>query len=162
MAYNNITINIENLSDTEREMLMKLIDKANTPKMWIPQKNELYWYLSITGDIVSKEHNQSLSDDWNITTGNYYQTRREAKFALERIKVIHEMKMLSNGFKPLKPREQGYVLVYNRHLNQVEIIDICIDTYVYNDIHFETKKIAQQAIDTIGQERLKKYFFCIK
>ena len=40
---------MENLSENEREQLMKLVKKANEQKnsnVWKPEINETYWYVS--------------------------------------------------------------------------------------------------------------------
>ena len=48
---NTITLNMENLSKSEKEQLMKLVKKANKQEnnnVWKPENNEIYWYISDT------------------------------------------------------------------------------------------------------------------
>lgn len=44
---NNISVNLNNLSDEERQTLISLIEKANKPKskVWKPEKNETFFFI---------------------------------------------------------------------------------------------------------------------
>ena len=45
----NITLNMENLSESEREQLIKLVEKANKQEnnnVWKLKNKEVYWYVS--------------------------------------------------------------------------------------------------------------------
>ena len=47
MANENITINMENLSETEQKQLLALAEKANKPqnKVWQPHEKERFYYI---------------------------------------------------------------------------------------------------------------------
>ena len=53
MENQNITINMENLSQEERTALLSLIEKANKPKskVWKPESDEMYYYSCSDGFI---------------------------------------------------------------------------------------------------------------
>ena len=164
MANENITINMENLNKEERKQLLSLIDKANKPQsnVWTPQEDELYWYLSSTGYISRVKNFQSPSDFHSINIGNCFKTEAEAKFAFERLKLLHELKVLANGFKPIKGRTTLCFLAYNGETDKIHVQTISCTAYRFNDIYFETGELAQKAIKTIGEKRLKKYYFGIE
>lgn len=153
----NITVDMTNLSTTEREQLLALIEKANEPqnKVWKPRKMEKYWYISSAGDIICMK-NQLLPSDFDIIAlGNYFKTEKEAEFARERLKVIQQLKECGAFYKTKNTTS------YELSLNNEGIIRIVPADFRYGILDFETRKAAQKAIETIGAERLKKYYFCI-
>ena len=163
MANENIAINMDNLDEEEREQLLALIEKANKPqkKLWQPQEKERFYYIDCEGKVATWGFSL-INHQPRLKMGNCFQTRAEAKFALERLKVLYELKMLANGFNPLKERKDGYILGYDLSFKKVEIVSTYGAGYIFNDIPFETESKAQKAIETIGEERLKKYYFCIE
>lgn len=159
----NITVNMENLSEEEREQLVALIEKANEPqsKMWKPRHGEGYFYLDENAAIHASSGGSSENERHRIAIGNYFKTKEEVEFARRRLEVIHELKELANGFKPSNGREVFYILAYS--CNCKVVTAMLQDTNMrYNDIYFETESAAQKAIETIGEKRLKKYYFCIE
>lgn len=158
----NITVNTENLSEEEIEQLIALITKANEPqKIWKPKKDEIFWIINEYGK-VCHVYAGLPEDNAYFSIGNCFRTKEEAEFAVERLKVIHELKILANGFNPLKERKDGYVLGFNLTFKHVEVCGTYGSGFIFNDIPFRTETAAKKAIDTIGEERLKKYYFCIE
>lgn len=158
---NVIPVNMENLSEEERKQLLDLVEKANTPKsmLWKPEKDEAYFYIISTGEVARDVSENSASDETSFSIGNYFRTAEEAEFAVERLKVLHELRQYANGFHPVKDREGGFVLAYYYRSQEIEIVDGDGVEYLFADIYFETREIAQAAIKGIGEERLKKYYF---
>lgn len=155
-----ISINMENLNETERSQLLALIEKANKQKnnMWKPGIKDKYWYIDPDGDITSHVHTE-YNDDQFLEIGNYFRTREEAEFAVERLKVIQQLKELANGFKPDFHSEKDQISIkYNPRWGVIPAI--VNDIYIL--IYFETREAAKKAIVQIGEERLKKYYFCIE
>ena len=53
---NEIKVNMENLSESERETLLGLIEKSNgnkSKKKWEAKEGESYWYIGNAGNIYS-------------------------------------------------------------------------------------------------------------
>ena len=69
-----IKVNLENLTDAEREQLLSIIEKANKPKnkVWKPKYGEYYWYINEFGYIYRTHNTNSNFDEWHIASGNYY------------------------------------------------------------------------------------------
>lgn len=83
-----LKVNLENLSEAEREQLVALIEKANTPKSkwWIPKTGERYFY-ELGGEVEYSNNTDHRVDKNNIELGNAYRTREEARLAVERQKA---------------------------------------------------------------------------
>ena len=164
MDNNNITVNMENLSQKERSTLLSLIEKANKPKnkVWKPEENETYYYLYSYGNIEEDTWDNANEDRNRYALGNCFKTKEEAEFALERQKVIMELKRfaLEHNEKEIdwsdgKPK---WLIYSNRNHVGVKYVNLLKE----NNIYFTSEKITQAAIKEIGEERIKKYYFEVK
>lgn len=166
MDNNNITVNMENLSQEERTALLSLIEKANKPKskVWKPKKDETYYYLYSYGNIEEDTWDNANEDRNRYALGNCFKTKEEAEFALERQKVIMELKRfaLENNDKEIdwsNDDEQKYCLYFDHGRNRIMINNFYVSRFLSEQIYFTSDTIVQQAIKEIGEERLKKYYF---
>lgn len=117
---------------------------------------EEYYRLYHNGTIVLTVFESSI-DRLIRYMGNAFLTKEDAEFMRERRKIEAIMRKYS---KPFKFNKHNYCLVYNYYNESVNI-----ESYgVFNCgvSCFETKEIAQQVIDKIGEDRLKKYWFGVK
>lgn len=168
MENQNITVNMENLSNEERTTLLSLIEKASKPKnkVWKPEENETYYYICSYCNI-EKDTYYDINIKNNIhknryAIGNCFKTKEEAEFALERQKVITELKRfaLEHNEKEIdwsdgKPK---WLIYSNRNHVGVKYVNLLKE----NNIYFTSEKITQAAIKEIGEERIKKYYFEVK
>lgn len=163
MANMNLNVNMENLTEEERNQLLALVKKSTEePKVWKPKDEEEYYYIISGGAINSQKYQAFFNDKSRYEIGNCFKTEEEAEFAVERQKIITELKRFAQEHNDKINWNNGrwkYYLVYDYHY---PVKDISIYSTIYvkrNGIFFTSKEIAQQAIDTIGADRLKKYYF---
>lgn len=167
MNNQNITVNMENLSQEERTALLSLIEKANKPKnkVWNPEENETYYYSYSDGHIEKATCDNRNMDKNRYAIGNCFKTKEEAEFALERQKVITELKRfaLEHNDKEIDWNniEQRKCFLSYQHDKNIIFIDFYYSVQIYN-IYFTSEEIAQAAIKEIGEERLRKYYFEVK
>lgn len=162
-----LNVNFDNLTEEERNQLLALVKKSmEEPKVWKPRDGERYYYITDGGDINSDQYySASFNDNSRYEIGNCFKTEEEAAFAVERQKIITELKRFAQEHNDKINWNNGrwkYYLVYDYHY---PVKDISIYSTIYvkrNGIFFTSKEIAQQAIDTIGADRLKKYYFEIE
>ena len=166
---NNITVNMENLSQEERSTLLSLIEKANKPKnkVWKPEENETYYYSYSDGHIEKTTCDNRNMYKNRYAIGNCFKTKKEAEFALERQKVIMELKRfaLEHNEKEIdwsNDDEQKYCLYFNHERNRIMIDNFYVSQFLSEQIYFTSDTIAQAAIKEIGEERIKKYYFEVK
>ena len=139
-----------------KELIVKKTEAEQKPKtIWdfnIEDREE-YYGIDSDGAIVQHMFDESF-DEVNRDIGNAFLTREEAEFELERRKVEAIMRKYS---RPFADGKINYFIVYDRDSKTTEI-NYCwsMDCGVPC---FETKEIAQQVIDEIGEDRLKKYWF---
>lgn len=156
---------MENLSQDERELLLGLIEKANKKeksKVWKPRCEERYYYIDKLGRV---KYYTSVGDEVDkilYEIGNCFKTKEEAEFALERQKVITELKRfaLENNEYELdwnNDNQNKFGIFYDVGEKIIDI-DICTVSK-RNAVYFSSRKITNKAIATIGEDRLKKYYF---
>lgn len=164
---NNITVNMENLSEEEREQLMKIIKKSNGSKrnIWKPEYDEGYFYVSGYGIVGSNVWINAYIDNGYYEIGNCFKTEEEADFALEKLKVEAELRRFTEENNEYEidwkdDDQEKWFMYYNCDMKKIDIIyNTVLKTHC---IYFSSKKIAKQAIDYIGEERLKKYYLGIE
>lgn len=161
---NNISVNLENLSEKEREQLMKLIKKSNKPKSKIlkPEYNEIYFYISEYGAVRNSIWENDHIDNGCYGIGNCFKTEEEAEFALEKAKVETELRRFAEENNEYEidwtdEDQEKWCMYYSYMDGDVYFTDAYC--HKRNDIYFSSKKIGAQAVDSIGKERLKKYYF---
>lgn len=100
-------------------------------------------------------------DRMRYALGNCFRTEEEALFALERLKVIAELKRFALEHNvPIDWRDEEQPKWYI-----CDIFGPAISSVKYinnNDIYFSSKEVAKQAIETIGKDRIEKYYLGIE
>lgn len=163
---NNITVNMENLSEEEREQLMKIIKKSNgcKRKVWKPECDKNYWIINGFRVVNSSWDNDNV-DYRRYEIGNCFKTEKEAKFALEKLKVEAELRRFAEENNECEidwtdKDQEKWCMCYSYYYGNIYFIDA--GSYKRNDIYFTSKEIGEQAIKHIGEERLKKYYFGVE
>ena len=156
----NYSEELQYLPSSEIENLQALLeDIKDKPKsIWdldIAGGKE-YYVLWTDGHIDANDFISHL-DEKKRDMGNAFLTREEAEFELERRKIEAIMKKHS---RPFKYEEDNYHLKYFCRSGSICILN----SWEFNDglLYFESKEIARKAIDEIGIDRLKKYWFRVK
>lgn len=140
-------------------------------KKWLkPEKNTYYYILNIDGSVERIYYTNSPSDNRAISIGNCFRTEEEAKFMSEKLKVLHELEKFSceNNSEEIdwaNKKQNKYYLVVKYKKDGTSCIDVFY-TITLKDIpfnvYFTREDFARKAIEVIGEERIKKYFFNIK
>ena len=133
-------------------------------KWWEPKEDEEELYYIINDGVDYFYYNNDDTDKFLMSIGNCFQTKEQADFMVEKLKVIHELEKFAyeNNEEEIDwndtNKEKLYLIM--------NYTDKCIDIfYTYgwiyspSNIYFTSKKIAKEAIETIGEERIKKYYF---
>ena len=123
-----------------------------------PQYGDTYWCINAYGG-VSKEtwDGYDIEKDM-LEIGNGFRTEQEAEFAFEKLKVEAELRKFS---RPFKEDEYNYFIqIHPSHNNIVVESDDFYQTQ--GTIYFESTTIANEAIDAIGENRIKKYIFGVE
>lgn len=146
--------------EVDENELEKILVRPRPKTVWELKKGDVYYYLRSDGIIV-----ESTWNDYSPRMRgccNCFLTREEAEFESERRNC--EAIMLKYGTRDMMSlgnENNKYAICYNHNDKKLSIISYCfIDQQ--GSIFFATKKLAKEAIEEIGEERLKKYIFNAK
>lgn len=165
MDIKTLEMNIEKLKEilnctkTDIKILEDEIEKIKNNKQcrWKPEVKEEYYNILGGSRIQINTNNNSIYDNGSISIGNKFKTREEAEFVLEKLKVIEELRQ----FEEPKDREWNnnnchFHIHYDTVVKTITIG--CCSRIKSNNIYFESREIAEQAIKSVGEDRIKKYF----
>ena len=135
-----------------KERIAELEEQAKEEQEF-PQGGDSFYSISETGNIEGGMIWGGYPVDINrMAIGNVFKTEDEAEFAVEKLKVEAELRKFSkrpnpngaNWFIVCADSEEVYTLYTTQEISQ-------------GTIYFESKKLAQQAVQSVGVERIKKY-----
>ena len=150
---------IEALEKEFAEKIEILKSEAQQEQEFFPEIGEYYFYINDTGDIYRTEYAPPYNDDdyeCRKDIGNIFRTRDEACFAVEKLKVEAELRKFS---RPFVWGEENWILYMSAYRNiflGYENDEVCQGV-----IYFESEEKAEEAIEAVGEERIKKYIFGI-
>lgn len=123
-----------------------------------PKVGDTYWCVTANGRVSECQWYKAEFDLQVQVMGNTFKTKEQAEFAVEKLKVEAELRKYS---RPFKENENNYFI-------RLELLEktIAIDSDEYfqtqGTVYFETTKAVLLAVDTIGEERIKKYIFGVE
>lgn len=130
-------------------------------QVWKPQVDETYYSIDKSGIILGTNNVEFDMDRRAIELGNCFKTKEKALHMVKKIKIINKLRELSNiNFNETDDRH--YMIVYDKDDGEI-ISDFCysLNPIPFN-VFFKTREDCKNAISTIGEENLKKYYFDIK
>lgn len=140
-----------------KERIVELEEQAKREQEF-PQYGDTYWCINAYGG-VSKE----IWDGYDIEKdmleiGNGFITEQGAELAVEKLKVEAELRNFSRPFT--NNDDNYYIELYPSD----KTLAIGISEYFQTQgtIYFESTKIVNEAIDTVGADRIKKYIFGVE
>ena len=139
-----------------KQRIAELEEQAKQEREF-PQFGDDYWYVSITGRIFTSEWDGFTSEKDMFEIGNIYKTKQQAEFAVEKLKVEAELRKFS---RPFTYHETNWYLIMD--FDKEVHYSYKWDDVAQGAIYFESKEKAQQAIETVGEERIKKYIFGVE
>ena len=165
MANMNLNINMDNLTEEERNQLLALIEKSTKKKskVWKHKIENHYYYIDCNGNEGTEFDywGNNCIDEYRYTIGNCFPTKEKAEFAVERLKVIAELKRFAQEHNEKEIDwstcdKDKFYLIYDYYNDCVN----CANTFgnKSNNIYFTSREVLKQAIDTIGVDRIKKYY----
>ena len=158
------SINIKDLLANDWEVIEPKKEKT----WWIPKDGQIFYFANSTLSIMGKYYNENDTiDKRRIAIGNCFQSIEQAEFMVEKLKVIHELEKFAfeNNEKEIDWNDVNQTKYYLGMFQSDKIIAVCSTynwCYTPFNIYFTSVAIAKKAIETIGEDRIKKYYFGIK
>lgn len=163
---NNIIVNMENLSDSERKTLLALIEKANAPKATSPfeeaPNNEVFFFIDKYGDVSEDIEEGDYDTECLRAVGNYCTDedlleRRAEREALNRLLWVYSMEHGGQDIKWTNSTIAKWSLWFYTP-NKINTDYICrnapIDPF---RVYFITKEVAENAIKEIVEPFMRAH-----
>lgn len=155
---------MEKYGDYEvKEGFMDLLEKPKPNSVWDLEEGDTYYFLGSYGYIMETVWRNNDEDNDKLSIGNAFLTEEDAEFARERLKVIVELKKYAKEFSDGEWKDnktQKYYIVCRYSGDYIR----SIPTYTskYSVLYFESPEKIQEAIDAVGEDRIKKYYLGVK
>lgn len=155
------------LNITVEDALAEDWEIVEESKVWKPKEKELYFYVGSNGEVLGDCNSNHQIDEGRINLSNCFKTKEEAEHMVEKLKVINELKnfALENNEEEIdwnNLSQRKYVIIYDPEDQNVDVYCNWHTQYIPFNIHFTSEEIAQKAIETIGVDRIKKYYFDVE
>ena len=147
-------MNLQDEIKALKERITELEELAKEEQEF-PQDGDEYCYVDSDGDVLHDEWDGFASEEGMLKIGNVFQTKEEAEFAVEKLKVEAELRKFS---RPFEYGDWNFEILWNNHENNIEL-DWSGYVVRQSVIYFESGEVAEKAIEAVGKERIKKYIF---
>ena len=120
---------------------------------WKPEKEKRYYTINVGYACAGMNTWDSDTLDEGIySLGFVFKTDAETEFAIERLKVLAEMREWAGKW------DDKVIMYYSKPSDEIKYAD---STYYSGDIRFKCVEDARNCVKAVGKERLKKYYFMI-
>lgn len=141
---------LNRIEELEKELLeLKELVKE------FPQDEDKYWYVGMRGNVFSSEWEGLPSEEHMLEVGNIFKTEDEAELAVGKLKVETELRKFSQPFESMT---DNFIIVFDRETYKLGVKAV-IFSDIQGAIYFNSTTVAEEAIESVGAERIKKYIF---
>jgi hypothetical protein len=163
-------ITFKNLTDEQINAIKVLLGDAceieeqkKEEEIPFPKKADKFYYILSDGEIDYEFYSPTSGIHADrISVGNCFKTEEEAKFEVERCKVLHEMKQFAEPEDYAWDNENcHYTFVYSTS-NKGYLEPQGYYTFKTSGIYFKSSSDANDCIKAVGEDRIKKYYFGIE
>lgn len=148
---------LERLCTLQESNLELYIEKPKT--VWDLKNDDKCYFVTVVGHIFPGTWNNLNAQIENIKLGNFFLTKQDAEYDLERRKIENEMLSL-RGRRTFKKGEDNYYIFCDFSSQyDVRIYKEKDGSFGKGMIYFDSIKDVSNAIDSIGVDRIKKYYF---
>lgn len=160
-----IKVNLDNLTNEERETFLKLVEKGNktNKKRWRSKRNNKYYSISNCGDLISDIEYGCGFDESSYRLGNYFKPEKEAEFARNKQLIYQQLKdyALEHNTEAIdwkNPKQAKWLIKYDNELETITYFWVASMFYMHQ-IYFTSEEIAIAAVKEVGEDNIKKYLF---
>lgn len=162
---------IEELKEEYKQKINKLkeefddkiakLQEEESNKRWKPKMGRIYWFIDSDGSIFFAYWHDAIIDNRRYELGNVFKTKEEASFTIEQFKVLTQLRRYIDDDKEWNNNDNWHWCIEYNTIGKC----IRINNYHYLmstpfNLYFSSEEQAQKAINAIGEDKLKKYYFC--
>jgi hypothetical protein len=132
-------------------------------EQFFPQLGNMYYTIAIDNNEVIRcfQWDDDAVDFGRMSIGNCFRTKEEAEFAVERLKVLAEMRKFAEPFNTKWDCKTCHYFIYI-DINTNELI---VNHNIFtrnNKFYFSSRERAKECIKAVGEDRIKKYYLGVE
>lgn len=136
----------------------KRVEALKEEEQEFPQDGDEYWYIDDAGDILNEKWDGLDFEEYRLAMGNIFKAKDQAEFAVEKLKVEAELRKHSDVWNLEKTQ---YTFSFNWEDGRFNVEYPDYKQYA-NGYYFDNIIALQDAIETVGKDRIKKYLFGVE
>ena len=138
----------------------KIYEEPN--KNWQPEEGGTYFYINSLGVVESKTYDSdTYIDNARLKFTNIFRTEEEANIMARKLQIIVKLRKLSN-IKFNENQKSKWCIFYDFDKNELTCIYNRCCKHSPFEVYFASEEDCQKAIETIGEDNLKKYYFDVE
>lgn len=149
---------LKKLKEEFEQRIRELEDKYK-PKEEFPKEEDYFWYIIADGEVCGSIWDGSTLNKKMFEFGNVFKTEEEAEFEVERRKILRKLEKMG---RPFEPDKYNFSIYYDYLARELDTFEYTVTHSAYGDFYFNTEEEAQQAINIIGEDRIKKHLFGVE
>ena len=153
----NIQERIEAL-ETEFAGKIKALKAEAQREDEFPQYGQWYWHITSDAGIGMSSWGEFEFEKEQLSIGNIFRTREQAEFAVEKMKVEAELRKFSKAFEYGENCTEFY---YDHDFGRIMFCTLTA-SQTQGAIYFESREKAEEAVKSVGEDRIKKYIFGVE
>lgn len=142
----------------EFEARLKSLKEEYNDEGFTLELGDEYWVVDGSGEPIIQGWDGYPYDKIALENNAIFKTKEEAEFEAERLKVLRGLEKLG---RPFKPHEDNYVIAFS-HNAGLKVVGYVTTVTSYGNYYFDSEEEAREAIEKIGEDRIKKYLFGIE
>lgn len=152
----------EKIKKAEEELkeAREMLAKCEEDKNWKPKLGEIYCYLDSSNCDNGENWRNDYIDNYRYDIGNCFKTREEAKHRAELVETERQLMKYACEHNDEIDWNDGnqhkFYFLYDGNDGKIGIM-LCWKVKNARTIYFSSREIAQQAIQEIGEEKVKQY-----
>ncbi|MGK9325211.1 hypothetical protein [Aerococcus urinaeequi] len=136
----------------------KRVEALKVEEKEFPTDGDEYWYIDDEGYILNEKWDGLDFEEYRLAIGNIFKIKEQAEFAVEKLKVEAELRKFSRPFEV----DDDNCFIQINSFHNILVVDIADCYQTQGTIYFESEEKANEAIDTLGADRIKKYIFGVE
>ena len=151
----NIQERIEAL-ETEFNEKIKVLKTEAQREDEFPQVKDDYWYVDADAEVMLSVWYGDDYDKGRLSINNVFKTKEQADFTAEKLRVEAELRKFGRPF--MWGTENTAMLFDGDNIK----FDTRLSHVFQGAIYFESENKTKEAIESVGEERIKKYIFGVE
>ena len=141
-----------------KEKIEELEQEEETDNRWKPNVGEECWRVGVGGDVYRLEWDNDHFDDNVFNHTDIFPTEEQAIFDRERKRIRRELMRYS---RPFVTRTKNWFFNYHYRYKIIHYLNSDFSCQPFC-LYFESKEMAEKAVEEVGEDRIKKYLFGVK